>query len=320
MTNSPIVPTNTPLAGTATRTQTPTGASATPSQTSSAATSTPTPSRTFSRTASPTPVVGGACAATDKLDLQISVDSVGQNPCTANYPSVMFRINNNSANPVNINTLSIKAWFLGTVTIGYWGGDNWRTTVYDSLNASQGIVTSTLTAATGTYGSMTSQLTFAFTDSVVIPAGGYVMAGTLANGALFQLKNLDATFDPTCSDYSNFGGATYYTPGTYYQNSGWKLYESGNPVCEYINSTTPDPANGIPAGGATCNCPTGPSPTSKPNPSSSSPTASFDHDFQPHGEPFAGDRLEPAQPRTSWTSRSASTASARTPARPTTPA
>ena len=28
----------------------------------------------------------------------------------------MFRINNNSANPVNINTLSIKAWFLGTVT------------------------------------------------------------------------------------------------------------------------------------------------------------------------------------------------------------
>jgi hypothetical protein len=199
--------------------------------------------------------------ATDKLDLQISVSSTSPstiNPCVGNYPEVRFKIVNNSAAPVNLNTLTIKAWFLGNVTIGYWGGDNWRTRVYDSTGTDQSTpVTGTLTSATGSFGNgQTSQLTFGFSDSVTIPAnGGYALAGFDAVDPFYQLKNADAAFDPTCGDYSDMGGASFYSSATYYENPHWVLYESGNSVCEWTNSSTKDSSTGIPAGGATCACP-----------------------------------------------------------------
>ncbi len=54
---------------------------------------------------------------------------------------------------------------------------------------------------------MTRQLTFGFSDSVLIPAnGGYVLAGsTGVNGPFWQLKNADALFDPSCNNLHGAG-------------------------------------------------------------------------------------------------------------------
>ncbi|HTA16282.1 MAG TPA: hypothetical protein VK786_00875, partial [bacterium] len=75
-----------------------------------------------------------------------------------------------------------------------------------------------------------------------------------------QLSVPGSIFDPSCSDYSNMGGGTVYTPpssstAAYNQNSGWVLYESGDYVCEYTAPGTNDPSTGVPATGATCSCP-----------------------------------------------------------------
>jgi hypothetical protein len=221
-------------------------ATATPTSAASP-TPTPTPTATFA--------VGGACPATDHLDLQITTSNAGQNPCTNNYPEFAFKIVNNGANPVDVKNLNILGWMNGTVTLGYWGGDAWRTTVYNSTGVAQGTVAGTLTTSTGTWGAMGEQITFGFASSVIIPAGGYVLAGQNGIGGWYMLKNADALFDPTCSNYSGLGGASFYTPWTYYQDPHWVLLENQSPVCEYTAPGVKDASTGIFSGGAICSCP-----------------------------------------------------------------
>src|SRR5208337_3227778 len=96
---------------------------------------------------------------------------------------------------------------------------------------------------------MAMKMTFTFTSSVVIPAGGYLLAGTSASTApFFQLASTGPVFDPTCGNYTGLGGATPDVVGTYYEDPSWVLYESGNTVCEWNTAATSDPATGIPAG------------------------------------------------------------------------
>ncbi|HXB97156.1 MAG TPA: hypothetical protein VNZ54_03835 [bacterium] len=220
--------------------------------TAGAGSSTSTPSNSPSPTVTPTATSSGSCVATDALDLQVGTTNAGQNPCTSGFPEFMFKIVNNSAVAVNVNTLSINAWFQGTITTG-WGGDSWRTTVYNSTGVAQGTVTGSFAVSSGSWGAMNQQVTFGFTTSQLIPAGGYVLAGFAGNG-FYMLMNGGGTFDPSCNDYSNLGAASFYTVNTYYQNNGFVLLEGGNPVCEYTAPGTHDPATGIPAGGASCNC------------------------------------------------------------------
>jgi hypothetical protein len=129
-------------------------------------------------------------------------------------------------------------------------------------------VSATAAVVTGTYGSSKEQVTFTFqTAGVTIPAGEYMLAGggnpfsgtSSSNGPFFQLSVPGTIFDPTCSDYSNMGGGTVYTPpssasAAYNENPGWVLYENGNQVCEYSASNVKDGSTGIPATGATCSC------------------------------------------------------------------
>ncbi|HXC62742.1 MAG TPA: hypothetical protein VNZ67_00215, partial [bacterium] len=231
-------------------------------------TSTDTPTYTVSPTFTQTPSPNAAtpvCGATDKLDLQVGTTNAAQNPCTANYPELMFKIVNNGSVPVNVNSLAVLGWFNGNVTAGYWGGDNWRSTVYDAGGNTVGNTAASITAQRGNWADMTSQLSFNFLNSVLIPAGGVLLAGS-PSGALFQLKNDDQVFDPACNNYSNLGGASFYTAGTYHQNNHWVLTEQGQTVCEWGSPGANDPYSGIPSTGAICACPNLASPTPVPTP------------------------------------------------------
>jgi|GEM_PF-6452227 len=283
--NSPVpaVPTNsytmTPtmtVTRTFTLTQTPGGPSNTP--TSSASFS---PTVAASRTFSPTSTPGGACYAPDQLDLLTTNGTGGPNPCVANSLQPSFEIVNHSAVAVQITTLQIRGWFNQYAVAGTgWGGDTWRTHVYDNTGTQvdAGGIAATETMASGTYGSMATQVTFAFTTSQTIPAGGYVIAG--GAGPLFPINTTDPSgkFDASCNNYSGVGGASPYNSALYYEDSHWQLIEGGQPVCEYASTNVIDPNSGIPAGGSTCSCPTGtvatatPSPT-KTNTPSPTPTA-----------------------------------------------
>jgi len=217
----------------------------------------PTHSPTQAPTATPTatPTAGAACYAPDELDLLVSNGTGGPNPCSSNSEQPSFKIVNNSAVAMNVTTLSIVGWFNATDIIGTWGGDAWRTHVYDNTGTQvdAGGIAATAALASGTYGSMATQITFTFSTSQTIPAGGWVIAG--GAGPFYALNTTGATFDPSCNNYSGVGGATPYVSGNWYEDSHWLLQEGGQPVCEYTAPGVKDPATGVPAGGTTCACP-----------------------------------------------------------------
>ncbi|HTB22018.1 MAG TPA: hypothetical protein VK914_04880 [bacterium] len=276
------VPPNNPTATPTPSFTAPSAFSATPSATPSLTMSaTPTPTATFT---SSLPV----CVTTDALDLQVSTSNNGNatvstyDPSQQAYEYPIFKIVNNSAGAVNVNTLSIKGWFNSNdtgITSG-WGGENYRSWIWnaagveDSTNCPSGVACTAVLAA-GSYGTMGEQITFTFTTSgVALPAGEFLLAGGGnpfgAGTPLFQLSTPGTIFDPGFANYSNLdygnSGVVYTPPASatsaYYQNPGWVLYENGNQVCEYT-STGADPKTGIPATGATCSCPI-PTPTNTP--------------------------------------------------------
>jgi hypothetical protein len=219
--------------------------------------------------------------------MQVSVGSAGsptdhENPCSGAgpYEDILFKIeNNNASTPVNVTGITIVGYFNSNDGLGGWGGDEYRTMIYNSAGTLQAPTAGiTGTAATSTSGSY-YLITFGFSTSATIPPGGYMLAGTAATNPFWQLVNKTTgavVFDTACSNYSGLetgaGGSdsssgTYYTAGTYYSNPHWMLYESGKPVCQYTSSGAPDPNSGIPPTGASCTCPgVTPSPTFSPSP------------------------------------------------------
>jgi len=230
-------------------------------------TTTPTPTLFQTHTASPThsPTPSGAgCSPEDHMDLTFAVNN--SNPCTGQFPQILFNLyNNNVSNPVNVNTMSIEGWFNSGDTTVDWGGDSWRSTVYDSLGNNLGQAAATITfSSSGLTGGKAELCTIQFTSSVMIPPGGYVVMGTLASGAFAQFDGAGNSpsfdWDPTCSNYTTLGAGAYVN-GVFHHDPTWMLLENGGPVCEWLNDTNTDPNTGVPAGGSTCSCPPASGPT-----------------------------------------------------------